>query len=75
MEDRQQIDQLSPTWRLIKKRCEAEIASSRATLEATGVSERDSDFARGRISAMREILNLPSPTAAEIYRQQAVEQE
>lgn len=52
------IDLASFTWRAIKYKAEQSLKDDRELIEQRGLEQRDTDFARGRISAMREILDL-----------------
>lgn len=53
-----QIDPNGRDWRQLKPWAERRIETSRATIDARGIDERDADFERGRIAALRELLDL-----------------
>lgn len=53
------IEIFSATWSVIKGHAETEIEMALARLEISGFS--DTEFERGRIRALRDILKLPEP--------------
>jgi hypothetical protein len=61
MTDRADIEPHSRTWRAVKEWAEARLTSSRSTLEAAGLPREETEYERGRISALRELLGLTEP--------------
>lgn len=55
------IDENSETWRDVKAWAEKRIGNSRNAVEARGLPPEDTEFERGRISALRELMNLAAP--------------
>ena len=52
------IETHSDTWRAVVAHAKSKIETARKHIEARGVDERDADFARGQIAALRAILNM-----------------
>lgn len=61
MVDRTDIDEHSRTWRAVKQWAEDRLVSSRATIEAAGMPPMDTEYQRGRIAVLRELLGLTEP--------------
>lgn len=55
------IDPHSPTWIAVRKTAEQMIEADRGALEARGLPDTDTEFHRGRISALKEVLALTTP--------------
>lgn len=55
------IDAYNDTWRSIAAKCSEIIEAGRGRLEQNDQSYGESQFVRGRISAVREILELTKP--------------
>ncbi|RFC65011.1 hypothetical protein DYI37_03860 [Fulvimarina endophytica] len=55
------VDPTSPTWGAVKKHVETKIGESRDRLELATAHDV-TQFERGRVAAMREILALGTPT-------------
>lgn len=53
------IETDSSTWRAVKAWAESRLESARATCEAHGHDLAETEFQRGRISALRELLGQP----------------
>jgi hypothetical protein len=62
MVDKTDIDPHSRTWRAVKDWAEARLTSSRSTIEAVGMPPLETEYERGRIAAMRELLALTEPS-------------
>lgn len=58
---RLEIDVHSSTWLALKERMDKDIAAARIALETKGLSPTDTEYHRGRISALRDLLRLPEP--------------
>lgn len=63
------VDTLSETWRETKAKAETLLARASATVLSKDCTEREADFQRGRIAALKELLDLgetpgskPAPT-------------
>jgi hypothetical protein len=56
------IDAYTDTWRVIAAKANEIIEQGRSRLEQNDQSYGESQFLRGRISAMREILEMVKPT-------------
>jgi len=56
-------DPYTDTWRAVAAKANEVIETSRSRLETNDQSLGESQFLRGRISAMREILTLVQPVA------------
>lgn len=52
------IDVHSPTWAAVKAHAEKEIAAAQAELEAHGLKPRRTEYLRGRISTLRDLLAI-----------------
>lgn len=57
------IDRQSLTWRQVEAWTRAEIQHARDRLERRNLDERSSDFDRGRIAALRDLLAMAEPDA------------
>ncbi|WP_022727231.1 hypothetical protein [Fodinicurvata sediminis] len=55
----EKIDTASATWDGVKEWGEAQLERSRSTLEAPGTSPIDTEYQRGRVAALRDLLALP----------------
>lgn len=55
------IETDSKTWRAVKDWADRRIAASRAIIEATGVDQALTEYERGRLAAVKELLALPEP--------------
>jgi hypothetical protein len=55
------IDAYTDTWRGVAAKCNEIIEAGRVRLEVSDQSYGESQFLRGRIAAMREILDLVKP--------------
>lgn len=53
------IDTRSATWRAVKEEIARRIEGDRSWLEARTLPESETQFIRGRIAALRDILALP----------------
>ena len=53
-----EIDPYSPTWVFVRNHALAQIEAGRTTLEARDQDAIRTEYVRGRISAMREIMGL-----------------
>jgi hypothetical protein len=56
------IDAYTDNWREVVTKANEIIEAARSRLEQNDQSYGDSQFMRGRISAMREILEMAKPT-------------
>lgn len=56
-----QIDPNSQTWRAVKAWAEGRRERSRSALEAQALPASDTEFERGKIAAVRELLALAEP--------------
>lgn len=61
MSDDSQIETDSRTWRVVHAWAERQLMSSRLTLESIGYPPEQTEYLRGRIAAMKELLKLPEP--------------
>lgn len=52
------IDPTGPTWKAIAEYTLREISDARDALEAQGMTAEATEFHRGRIYALREVLTL-----------------
>jgi hypothetical protein len=52
------IDPHSPTWEAVARAARDGIEASRTKLEGAGLGNAESEFERGRIRALRDILGL-----------------
>lgn len=52
------IDLNSFTWKAVKYKAEQELSEAATLLEQRRLDERDADFTRGRMNALRDILDL-----------------
>lgn len=52
------IDKNSETWRLVSAKAEADLASLRESLEVPGTDHEQSQIIRGRIMALKDILQM-----------------
>lgn len=55
------IDRGSDTWRAIEAFAKADIEKSRVIIERAGTGRADTENARGRISALRDLLKQAEP--------------
>lgn len=55
------VDAYTDSWREIAAKCNEIIEQSRSRLETNDQSYGDSQFCRGRISAVREVLDMVRP--------------
>lgn len=55
------IETSSPTWRAVKGWAEERLDASRTAIEPHGVAPERTEYERGRIAALRELLQLPEP--------------
>lgn len=55
-----QIDINSDTWREIEKRLTLRIENQRTLLEAHMLATEETEYARGKIAAYKEILKFPT---------------
>lgn len=55
------IDIHSATWAAVKAHADKEIEKSRNRMERAGLEPVATEFERGRVRAMREILSLTEP--------------
>ena len=55
------IDAYTETWRGVAAKCNEVIEQCRSRLEQNDQSYGESQFLRGRISAMREVLDIVKP--------------
>jgi len=55
------MSDLRPSWDRVRSHSEKEIEKARDRLETRGLSEADTEFERGRIKALREVLALADP--------------
>jgi hypothetical protein len=55
------IDAYTDTWRAIAAECNSQIEACRTRLEANDQHYGESQFLRGKVAAMREILALVKP--------------
>lgn len=58
MSDVHQIDPNSRTWKAVERHADSRIVRSRATLESHGTTMETTEYERGRIDAMKELLRL-----------------
>lgn len=58
------IDTNSSTWLFVKKTAEEMIARAQRELEVRGTAPDATEFERGRIKALRDILALADPKPA-----------
>lgn len=56
------IDIHSADWKAVKAHAEAEIERSRMRLEAPGLPQPETEHERGRIAALRNLLNELPPS-------------
>lgn len=56
-----QIDINSATWVVVKRWTEGQIAQAQTALELRSTGPVDTEFWRGRVSALRELLRLAAP--------------
>lgn len=54
-----EVEVHSGTWLVVRERAEKLLAEAMAEIERRHTSEADTMFERGRIAALREILELP----------------
>lgn len=52
------VDAFSKEWLAVRDYCVAEIEAERTWLETKGLATEDSEYARGRIAALRGVLGL-----------------
>lgn len=50
-----------PEWEEVRTLCEKYIEAARRSLESRSLSEADTQFERGQISALRNLLTLEEP--------------
>lgn len=55
------IDPSSRTWRAIRAWAEKGLKRSRDAIETPGYGTMETEFERGRIAALRELVALPAP--------------
>lgn len=55
------IDTESPSWKAIAAWAEGRLSASRAAIEAHGLDLQQTEYQRGRIAMLRELLKLPTP--------------
>ena len=55
------IDRNSPTWLSLREHIEKEISDAAKALETKGLEASTTEFERGRIKALRKILELGDP--------------
>lgn len=55
------LDPFSPTWSALKTWANERIVAELKNLEARGLPVADTEFARGRIDALRKLLTLTDP--------------
>ncbi len=55
------IDQHSTTWQSVVKHAEATIESARKRLEMQSLGPTETEYERGRIKALRDLLALTQP--------------
>jgi len=55
------IDAYTDTWRAVAAKCTEVIEASRSRLETNDQSYGESQFLRGRVAAMREMLDMVKP--------------
>jgi hypothetical protein len=55
------IDAYTDTWRAVAAKCNEIIEQGRSRLEQNDQSYGESQFVRGRITAMRELLDMVKP--------------
>jgi hypothetical protein len=58
------IDFSSSTWQAVKEHADAAIENARLRLETSGLSAAETEFQRGRIKAMKDILAMAEPRPA-----------
>lgn len=56
------IDAYTDTWRIVAAKANEIIESGRGRLEQNDQSYGESQFIRGRLSAMRELLDMAKPS-------------
>ena len=54
------IETHSQTWRTVEENCRALIEVLRDDIERKGLRDTDSEFIRGQIYALREVLAMPA---------------
>lgn len=52
---------MNPEWKAVRAKAEADIADALTRLELPGLAQAETEFQRGRINALREILALATP--------------
>ncbi len=62
-----EIDISTATWTVLKEVMEDHITEAQKILEKTGLGVAETEFQRGRISAMRKILDLASNKKPVVY--------
>ena len=55
------VDVNSATWELVETRLSSEIAKAQVRLETPGLSLAETEFERGRLKALRDILAMSKP--------------
>lgn len=60
------VDAYSETWIAIRERANEIIEAARGRLELADQSQNESQYLRGKIAAMREVLDMAKPKAVKI---------
>lgn len=55
------LDPTSPTWAAVKAKADDTIETARQRLSTRGFSQLNSEYERGRIAAMKELLDMAKP--------------
>ena len=55
------IEATSQTWIAVRKAAEGMIEVDRSALEARGLPDVDTEYLRGRIAALKDVLDLTKP--------------
>ncbi|MCA0276257.1 MAG: hypothetical protein LCH86_09645 [Proteobacteria bacterium] len=58
-----QIDLNSVTWQTVRDHAEKAVEAARSRLEGTHLTQSETDIERGKIKALRELLELGRETA------------
>lgn len=67
MSDEHRIETDSRTWRAVTAWADKRMTSSRAAIESPGLGPVDTEYERGRLAAVRELLKLAEPKTNTLY--------